>query len=876
MAGQITTAAAAPSGTTDQKDYNLQNVAIPVEPVAVPSRSNYDLPPVMAMAKYSGLFPHVAPRSKDLLHILVHGAANLPFIDGRQPRCYVTAQSRSTMATQDIGETINATNVIEGISPHWNEMIYADILEDTNHSEEVIILIIDEPRQRTIAEHRFPWRWLEPFYQYHVNLQHTLTQTSQTTSLFLSVMRKQSSLSKEDIRYFGLEVLLNRFEAPLIKTEVLYAVARIVPDYETYKHDNLRNQDNPQLGIDFRKITMPSAQDFNIATYSYGGFPQVSLASKESKVPTWMHNYLFSHEHEKDNMFSNSAALVIEFYGFRPINNNPNWFIKGLLGWVTVRLDTRTYDALTAPNSADGMRTDGMLVESDGQLVAESSKYLTSEVLLRLIAERHPGKNLVGFAASNLPILPSYFVEGVRHGAGAAPPVYLQVTTDQPVLPPMMPQQQPQPVMQTGSPIIPGSFIAPQFYGGGSQYGILPSIQLIDKGDGVRFHVPRINQYDMTDLPTEYRTMLPVNFPPRSDDDIDGWFDYFQREVANYQSAIRRVIVDVTQLRQQLGIITAANQDLKMRIDNFDKKKKVLYEIFEGDKLDKEKIRDIFNRLSARISAQQLELKENYGKISTYEKEIARKGELRDQYDALVRTMQAREIELRLMRERLGKADGLEETVRHQEIVIEKLESMINNYMRDKRSRGMFTDVDQTFLSQHASLTTDFDRRQTNRQETRIIERPIIVERPVVVERTVVETRPAVENRTVIEHNSHTGHTHTLHDHHHHHDHDHRCSVHKGLPRKTTATKKTVTIVDDEDAKRQAELARQRDEATRQRDEAARQREALLKQREDLVRQNLTYQQELANLKARFQENAAGWGREKAELISRINDIDQP
>ena len=42
-----------------------------------------------------------------------------------------------------------------------------------------------------------------------------------------------------------------------------------------------------------------------------------------------------------------------------------------------------------------------------------------------------------------------------------------------------------------------------------------------------------------------------------------------------------------------------------------------------------------------------------------------------------------------MMRERLGKADGLEETVRHQEIVIEKLESMINNYMRDKRSRGI-------------------------------------------------------------------------------------------------------------------------------------------------------------------------------------------
>ena len=48
---------------------------------------------------------------------------------------HLLRQSRSTMATQDIGETINATNVIEGISPHWNEMIYADILEETNHSE---------------------------------------------------------------------------------------------------------------------------------------------------------------------------------------------------------------------------------------------------------------------------------------------------------------------------------------------------------------------------------------------------------------------------------------------------------------------------------------------------------------------------------------------------------------------------------------------------------------------------------------------------------------------------------------------------------------------------------------------------------------------
>lgn len=154
-------------------------------------------------------------------------------------------------------------------------------------------------------------------------------------------------------------------------------------------------------------------------------FPFCPSVFLQGKLVTWMHDYLFSHENEKDNMFSNNSALVIEFYPFESINNNTNWKIRSLAGWVAVRLDTRTYDALTATGSAEGMRTEGMVVESDGELVAENAKYLTAEVLLRLISERHPSKNLVGYAASNLPILPSYYVEGARQGG--APPVYLQV-----------------------------------------------------------------------------------------------------------------------------------------------------------------------------------------------------------------------------------------------------------------------------------------------------------------------------------------------------------------------------------------------------------------------------------------------------------------
>ena len=86
-----------------------------------------------------------------------------------------------------------------------------------------------------------------------------------------------------------------------------------------------------------------------------------------------MHDYLFSHEHEKDNMFSNNSAIVIEFYQFQPIGNNPNWRIKGLLGWIAIRLDTRTYDALTATTSGEGMRTEGKDLLFSLQLVSTLS-----------------------------------------------------------------------------------------------------------------------------------------------------------------------------------------------------------------------------------------------------------------------------------------------------------------------------------------------------------------------------------------------------------------------------------------------------------------------------------------------------------------------
>ena len=119
-----------------------------------------------------------------------------------------------------------------------------------------------------------------------------------------------------------------------------------------------------------------------------------------------------------------TSALVIEFYPYHPIANDTNWRISGLLGWIVILLDSRSFDALTSAAATEGLRTEGLVVESEGDLMADNSKYLTAEIFLRLVKERHPMRNLLLLSEKDLPILPSYTDRNNRQNN--TEPVYLQ------------------------------------------------------------------------------------------------------------------------------------------------------------------------------------------------------------------------------------------------------------------------------------------------------------------------------------------------------------------------------------------------------------------------------------------------------------------
>lgn len=110
-----------------------------------------------------------------------------------------------------------------------------------------------------------------------------------------------------------------------------------------------------------------------------------------------------------------------------------------------------------------------------------------------------------------------------------------------------------------------------------------------------------------------------------------------------YKQAIRRIIQDIKQIKEDNQKFTSANDMMKKQLDVMEKKKKVIYEVLEGDKIDKNKIQRIIGKkksnqiekqrkknkttisdqFEARIASQKRQLREDQLKIEKYEKELA-------------------------------------------------------------------------------------------------------------------------------------------------------------------------------------------------------------------------------------------------------------
>ena len=65
-----------------------------------------------------------------------------------------------------------------------------------------------------------------------------------------------------------------------------------------------------------------------------------------------------------------------------------SWGIRNLLGWCKIRLDDICKTSLETDQAYIGLRTDKMLIETDGTLVSKNNSSVTAECVIRLIGKR--------------------------------------------------------------------------------------------------------------------------------------------------------------------------------------------------------------------------------------------------------------------------------------------------------------------------------------------------------------------------------------------------------------------------------------------------------------------------------------------------------
>ncbi|XP_074184372.1 coiled-coil domain-containing protein 33 isoform X2 [Rhinolophus sinicus] len=145
-------------------------------------------------------------------------------------------------------------------------------------------------------------------------------------------------------------------------------------------------------------------------------------------------------------------------------------------------------------------------------------------------------------------------------------------------------------------------------------------------------------------------------------------------EMNNYRRAMQKMAKDILSLRKQASVLEAENRMLMSHLTQ------------EG--LDEEQ--DAANDMQKPVSVKQklllseLDMKQLRNKVQRLQNELIRKNDREKELLLLYQAQQPRAALLKQYQEKLQKMKALEETVQHQEKVIEKLEQVLEDKLRER------------------------------------------------------------------------------------------------------------------------------------------------------------------------------------------------
>ncbi|XP_042571582.1 coiled-coil domain-containing protein 33-like isoform X2 [Cyprinus carpio] len=210
------------------------------------------------------------------------------------------------------------------------------------------------------------------------------------------------------------------------------------------------------------------------------------------------------------------------------------------------------------------------------------------------------------------------------------------------------------------------------------------------------------------------------------------------KELENYRMAMHKMADDILSLRSQVSTLESENSQLRRDLSL--KQDLTLLDDTDIDVMTKTEIADRIASLKFKLSSESSKAVAQKDRIQQLQNELIRKNDIEKEFVQLQRAHQQQQAVLKKYQARSGKISALEDTVRQQEKVIEKMEKILDAKLKERnkenseKKRAVVKHNDEEKLKRReieSVLAAENSRLRAELDRLRNLPPPVIIQQPV-------------------------------------------------------------------------------------------------------------------------------------------------
>ncbi|RXN36992.1 coiled-coil domain-containing 33 [Labeo rohita] len=238
-----------------------------------------------------------------------------------------------------------------------------------------------------------------------------------------------------------------------------------------------------------------------------------------------------------------------------------------------------------------------------------------------------------------------------------------------------------------------------------------------------------------------YSPLVSPPVPEFEDDPHAGEVTEHQvKELENYRAAMHKMADDILALRSQVSVLESENSQLRQDLSLHQDLGRTLLDDTDIDVMTKAEIADRIASLKFKLSSESSKAAAQKDRIQQLQNELIRKNDIEKEFVQLQRAHQQQHAVLKKYQARSGKISALEDTVRQQEKVIEKMEKILDAKLKERnkenseKKRTAVKHKDEEELKRReieSVLAAENSRLREELHRLRNLPPPVIIQQPV-------------------------------------------------------------------------------------------------------------------------------------------------